>query len=86
MLCGARGRLTDRVVVPQVRENLSPPIKANMTSKDDVVFVVEPPEVAFTSYGEPLSGTSQPPGLCLSQLSVLQPCPSVTARGPGLAV
>lgn len=36
----------------EVRPDAAPPIKANMTAKPDVVFVVEPEEVVFTQYGE----------------------------------
>ncbi|GLC49027.1 hypothetical protein PLESTB_000174500 [Pleodorina starrii] len=32
------------------RTGLSPPIKANMTAREDVIFVVEPEEVTFTDY------------------------------------
>ncbi|GFR52101.1 hypothetical protein Agub_g14614 [Astrephomene gubernaculifera] len=34
----------------EVRHGVEPPIKANMTARDDVIFVVEPAEVMFTDY------------------------------------
>ena len=37
--------------IPEV-EKPKPPIKANMTAKPDLVFVVEPDVIVFTDYGE----------------------------------
>ncbi|GIM02972.1 hypothetical protein Vretimale_7763, partial [Volvox reticuliferus] len=34
----------------ELRTGVTPPIKANMTSREDVIFVVEPEEVTFTDY------------------------------------
>ena len=60
--------------IPEV-ERPKPPIKANMTAKPDVTFIVEPDVIVFTDYGKARIGGVR--GILAWTFTFPAPCPLV---------